>query len=58
MKLHIGVDSKTGLAHSAVVTAVNARDKHPPPQLLHGQRPQAVARCVAAAARLTVSNLE
>ena len=26
MKLHIGVDSKTGLAHSAVVTAANVHD--------------------------------
>jgi IS5 family transposase len=31
MKLHIGVDSKTGLAHSAVVTAANVHDKHPLP---------------------------
>ena len=37
MKLHIGVDSKTGLAHSAVVTAANVHDKHPLPDLLHGQ---------------------
>ncbi|MBP6764684.1 MAG: IS5 family transposase [Rubrivivax sp.] len=37
MKLHIGVDSKTGLAHSAVVTAAHVHDKHPIPQLLHGQ---------------------
>ncbi len=37
MKLHIGVDSKTGLAHSAVVTAANVHDKHPLPQLLHGE---------------------
>jgi IS5 family transposase len=37
MKLHIGVDSKTGLAHSAVVTAANVHDKHPIPQLLHGR---------------------
>jgi len=37
MKLHIGVDSKTGLAHSAVVTAANVHDKHPLPELLHGQ---------------------
>jgi transposase, IS5 family len=36
MKLHIGVDSRTGLAHSAVVTAANVHDKHPLPQLLHG----------------------
>jgi IS5 family transposase len=37
MKLHIGVDSRTGLTHSAVVTAANVHDKHPLPQLLHGQ---------------------
>ena len=40
MKLHIGVDSKTGLAHSAVVTAANVHDKHPLPQLMHGQEEQ------------------
>ncbi|MBK6787478.1 MAG: IS5 family transposase [Betaproteobacteria bacterium] len=36
MKLHIGVDSRTGLAHRAVVTAANVHDKHPLPDLLHG----------------------
>jgi transposase, IS5 family len=36
-KLHIGVDSRTGLAHSAVVTSANVHDKHPLPDLLHGQ---------------------
>ncbi|RPE62971.1 IS4 family transposase [Tibeticola sediminis] len=36
MKIHIGVDSRTGLAHSAVVTAANVHDKHPLPDLLHG----------------------
>ena len=36
MKLHIGVDSRTGLVHSAVVTSANVHDKHPLPQLLHG----------------------
>jgi IS5 family transposase len=36
MKLHIGVDSETGLAHRGVVTAANVHDKHPLPQLLHG----------------------
>ena len=38
MKLHIGVDSHSGLAHSAVVTAANVHDKHPLPDLLHGQQ--------------------
>ena len=37
MKLHIGVDSQSGLAHSAVVTPANVHDKHPLPDLLHGQ---------------------
>lgn len=37
MKLHIGVDSQTGLTHSAVVTSANVHDKHPLPDLLHGQ---------------------
>ncbi len=36
MKLHIGVDSQSGLVHSAVVTAANIHDKHPLPNLLHG----------------------
>jgi IS5 family transposase len=37
MKLHIAVDSQTGLAHSAVVTAANVHDKHALPKLLHGE---------------------
>ena len=37
MKLHIGVDSQSGLAHSAVVTPANTHDKHPLPELLHGK---------------------
>ncbi len=36
MKLHIGVDSQSGLAHSPLVTAANVHDKHPLPDLLHG----------------------
>jgi transposase, IS5 family len=36
MKLHIGVDSQTGLTHSASVTAANVHDKHALPDLLHG----------------------
>lgn len=36
MKLHIGVDSRTGLAHSAAVTAANVHDKHLIEDLLHG----------------------
>lgn len=44
MKLHVGVDSQSGLIHSAVVTAANIHDKHPLPQLLHGneQRTQSL----------------
>ena len=37
MELHIGVDSQTGLAHIAIVTPANVHDKHPLPDLLHGQ---------------------
>ena len=36
MKLYIGVDSQSGQAHGAVVTSANVHDKHPPPDLLHG----------------------
>ena len=42
MKLHIGVDSQSGLAHSAVVTPANIHDKHPLPHLLHGQERRVV----------------
>lgn len=37
MKLHIGVDSRTGLAHSVAVTAANVHDKRLLEDLLHGQ---------------------
>ena len=37
MKLHIGTDSKTGLIHSASVTAANVHDSHQVPNLLHGE---------------------
>lgn len=37
MKVHIGADSKTGLVHSASVTAANVHDSHEVPNLLHGQ---------------------
>jgi len=36
MKGHIGVDSKTKLIHSAVVTPANVHDSGPLPELLHG----------------------
>jgi IS5 family transposase len=37
MKMHIGVDSRTGLVHSAAVTAANVHDKHLLENLLHGE---------------------
>ena len=49
MKLHIGVDSGTGLAHSAVVTAANVHDKHPLPELLHGRERRVYGDCAYAA---------
>ena len=36
MKLHIGVDSESGLVHSASVTSGNVPDSHELPNLLHG----------------------
>ena len=36
MKVHIGVDSKRGLAHSASVTPANVHDSQELPNLLHG----------------------
>lgn len=37
MRLHIGVDSQSGLTHSALVTAANVHDRHALPDLLHGR---------------------
>ena len=37
MKVHVGADSKTGLIHSASVTAANVHDSHEVPNLLHGK---------------------
>lgn len=48
MKLHIGVDAHTGLAHSAVVTSANVHDKHPLPQLLHGDELRVYGDCAYA----------
>jgi IS5 family transposase len=36
MKMHIGGDSRTGLAQSTTVTPANVHDKHGLPNLLHG----------------------
>jgi len=48
MELHIGVDSATGLVHSAVVTAANVHDKRPLPDLLHGQEEFVYGDCACA----------
>jgi IS5 family transposase len=37
MKVHIGVDSASGLVHSASITAANMHDSQQLPNLLHGQ---------------------
>ena len=37
MKAHVGVDSKTKIIHSAVVTAANVADATVLPELLHGE---------------------
>ena len=37
MKAHVGVDSKTKLVHSAVVTPANVNDAAVLPELLHGE---------------------
>jgi len=37
MKAHVGVDSKTKIIHSAVVTAANVADSRVLPELLHGE---------------------
>ena len=56
MKLHIGVDSQTGLAHSAVVTAANVHDKHPLPDLLHGQEEHVWGDCAYASQRKLIES--
>ena len=43
MKLHIGVDSETGLVHSAVSTAANAHDITQADKLLHGKEREVFA---------------
>jgi IS5 family transposase len=37
MKAHVGVDSKTKMIHSAIVTAANVADSTVLPELLHGE---------------------
>ena len=45
MKLHIGVDSQTGLVHSASVTAANEHDSHQLPNLVHGDETRLYGDC-------------
>ena len=54
MKLHIGVDTKTGLARNAVVTAANGHHEHPPRQLLQGREERVDGDCAYAAWQATV----
>jgi IS5 family transposase len=55
LKLHIGVDSETGLTHSAVVTAANVHDKHPLPDLLHGQEERVYGDCAYASQQASIN---
>lgn len=45
MKLHVAADSKTGLIHSASVTAANVHDSHEVPNLLHGRETRFYGDC-------------
>ena len=45
MKVHIGVDSKSGLTHSASVTAANVHDSRELPNLLHGKETRLYGDC-------------
>ena len=52
MKLHIGVDSQTGLVHSASVTAANVHDSRELPNLLHGEETRLYGDCAYRGERL------
>lgn len=56
MKLHIGVDSQTGLSHSAVVTPANVHDKHPLPDLLHGNEQRVYGDSAYASQKALISS--
>ena len=56
MKLHIGVDSQTGLAHSAMVTSANVHDKHPLPHLLHGNEQRVYSDSAYASQRALIES--
>jgi IS5 family transposase len=45
MKVHIGVDSQSGLVHSASVTSGNVHDSQELPNLLHGQETRLYGDC-------------
>src|SRR5512144_2397159 len=45
MKVHIGVDSRSGLIHSASVSAGNVHDSQELPNLLHGQETRLYGDC-------------
>jgi IS5 family transposase len=56
IKLHIGVDSQSGLAHSAVVTAANVHNKHPLPDLLHGSEQRVYCDSVYASQKAQIAS--
>jgi transposase, IS5 family len=45
MKVHIGVDSQSGLVHSASITSGNVHDSHELPNLLHGAETRLYGDC-------------
>lgn len=55
MKLHIAVDSTTGLTHRAVVTSANTHDKHALGQLLHGQEQEVYGDSAYASQRAIIN---
>jgi IS5 family transposase len=56
MKMHIGVDSRTGLTHSVVVTPANVHDKHPLPELLHGNEQRVYGDSAYASQKALISS--
>ena len=45
MKVHVGVDSETGVVHSMSATSANVHDVTEAHRLLHGGREAGVGRC-------------
>jgi IS5 family transposase len=56
MRLHVRVQSQTGLSHRAVVTAANLYDKHPLPDLLHDNMQQVYGDSVYASQKALIAN--